>query len=303
MSEGVCRSEPAYVSQIDTPPDARVAATAAEQHGVISTRQLRACGLGSTEVSRRVRGGRLHRVHRGVYAVGHPALTLTGRFVAAVHACGNAASLSHFACGAYWEFMRWEDRLIDVTVIGTTTRRVPGVRVHRSRSLDERDILRRDGMRVTSPARTLLDLAAVLPPKALRRAARQAQAERRVNIRQLAEILERSNGHRGVPALRAIIDDLLDLLDRAKIERPEVNAPLHVGGRSITPDYLWRERRIAIEADSRRWHDDPLTHGNDTDKQAILEANDYRVLRITDHQIDNHPQQTLARIRAALAGS
>jgi very-short-patch-repair endonuclease len=286
---------------------------AAEQHGVVSTRQLRSCGLDSKAVNRRVRDGRLHPVHRGVYAVGHPALTLTGRFVAAVHACGNAASLSHFACGAYWEFMRWEDRLIDVTVLGTTTRRIAGLRVHRARSMDERDALRRDGMRVTSPARTLLDLAAVLPPKALRRAARQAQAELRVNTRQLAEILERANGHRGVPVLRAIIDDgptptrsdleddLLDLLDRAKIERPEVNAPLHVGGRSITPDYLWRERRIAIEADSRRWHDDPLTHGNDTDKQAILEANDYRVLRITDRQIDNHPQQTLARIRAALA--
>jgi hypothetical protein len=189
------------------------------------------------------------------------------------------------------------------------------LRVHRARSLDEeRDVLRRDGMRVTSPARTLLDLAAVLPEPALRRAARQAQAERRVNIRQLSEILERSNGHRGVAALRAIVADrpaptcsdledlLLDLLDDAGIERPEINAPMHLGGRRIVPDYLWRERRIAIEADSRRWHDDPLTRRNDADKQAILEAHEYRVLRITDDQITYHPQQTLARVRAALAG-
>ena len=135
-----------------------------------------------------------------------------------------------------------------------------------------------------------------------------------MNVRQLSEILARSNGHRGVAALRAIVDDgpaptrsdledaLLDLLDDAGIERPEVNAPLRLDGRRIVPDYLWPERRIAIEADSRRWHDDPLTRRNDADKQAILEAHDYRVLRITDHQITHDPRQTIARVRAALAG-
>jgi very-short-patch-repair endonuclease len=134
-----------------------------------------------------------------------------------------------------------------------------------------------------------------------------------VNVRQLREILARCNGHHGVTALRAIVDDgpaptrsdledaLLDLLDDAGIQRPEVNAPLRLDGRSITPDHLWRDRRIAVEADSRRWHDDPLTRRNDDDKQAILEAHDYRVLRITDHQITHHPQQTLTRIRSALA--
>ena len=313
MSKGVCRSKRSIAAQNDTPPDVRVALIAAEQHGHISTRQLRECGLDSDAVTHRVRTGRLHRVHRGVYAVGHAAITLTGRFVAAVLACGDGSSLSFFSSGAYWSFMRWEERLIDVTVVGTTTRRIAGVRVHRARSLDERDIWHRDGMCVTSPARTLLDLAAVLPPEALRRAARQAQAERRVNVRQLREILERSNGHHGVPALRAIVDDgpaptrsdledaLLDLLDDAGIERPELNAPLRLDGRRIVADYLWRARRLAIEADSRRWHDDPLTRRNDADKQAILEANDYRVLRITEHQITDQPQQTLARVRAALA--
>jgi very-short-patch-repair endonuclease len=313
MSKGVCRSSPRIGDQIDTPSDVLVAAWAATQHGLISVEQLHACGLGRNAIALRVRNGRLHRVHRGVYAVGHPALTLTGRFVAAVLACGDDSSLSFFSSGAYWSFMRWEERLIDVTVVGTTTRGIAGVRVHRARSLDPRDVWHRDGMRVTSPARTLLDLAAVLPPEALRRAARQAQAERRVNIHQLREILARSNGHRGVAALRAIVDDgptptrsdledaLLDLLDDAGIERPEVNAPLRLDGRRIVPDYLWRARRITIEADSRRWHDDPLTRRNDSDKQAILEANDYRVLRITDRQITDHPQQTLTRVRAALA--
>ncbi len=175
--------------------------------------------------------------------------------------------------------------------------------------------LRHDGIPITSPARTLLDLAAVLPPKALRRVARQAQAERRVSIRQLEEVIARSNGHPGVPALQAIADDgpaptrspledgLLDLLDQGGIERPEVNAALRLDGRRIVPDYLWREQQIAIEADSRQWHEHSLTLDNDADKQAILEAHGWRVLRVSSRQVKHQPAQTLARIRAALAAA
>ena len=210
--------------------------------------------------------------------------------------------------------MRWEERLIDVTVVGTTTRRVAGLRVHRARSLDPRDVWRRDGIRVTSPARTLLDLAAVLPPEALRRAARQAQAERRVNVRQLREIVARSNGHRGVAALRAIVADgpaptrsdledaLLDLLDGAGIARPEVNAPLRLDGRTD------RARLpLARPPDRDRGRQPPLArrpaHARATTPTSRRSSrpHGYRVLRI-DRPADRStgPQQTLARIRAAL---
>jgi very-short-patch-repair endonuclease len=94
---------------------------------------------------------------------------------------------------------------------------------------------------------------------------------------------------------------LLDLLDRAGIERPEVNAPLRFGSTTIVPDYLWRERRIAIEADSERWHEQKLIREHDADKQALLEAHGWRVLRIDYQQAHRRPEQTLARIRAALA--
>jgi hypothetical protein len=280
---------------------------------VLSIHELRALGLDDNAVAVRVRSGRLHRVHRGVYSVvGRPALTLTGRFVAATLACGERGVLSHFAAAAYWGFLAWEERAIDVTVVGTSNRRILGVRAHRARRLHSHDVWLRDGIRVTSPARTLLDLAAFLPDHALRRAARQAQAERRVSIRQVAEILRRSSGHHGVGALQAIVSDgpaptrseledlLLDLLDDAGIERPEINPRLRLDGRAISPDYLWRRERVAVEADSRRWHDDPLTRGNDADKQAILEAHGYRVVRVTWGQALARPAQTLARIRAAL---
>src|ERR1700710_1645608 len=109
MSDGVVRSRCARRNENEPPPELLVARWAAEQHGVVTLAQLRACGLDRGAVLRRTRAGTLHPVHRGVYAVGHSAITLTGRFVAAVLAGGDRAALSHFACGAYWEFMRWEE--------------------------------------------------------------------------------------------------------------------------------------------------------------------------------------------------
>ncbi len=250
-----------------------------------------------------------------MYAVGHVGVGLRGRFRAAVLAGPAGTALSNFAAAAFWEFMPWREGLVEVTISGSGTRRIAGVRVHRSRSLADRDVRTQGGIRVTSPARTLLDLAAVLSPKALRRAARQAQAKQLVSIAELAEICDRCRGHRGVAKLRAVVadgsvptrspleDDLLDLLDGAGIDRPEINVSLRLGGREIIPDFLWRDQRLAIEADSVTWHDHKLTRENDADKQAILEAHGIRVVRITHDQIRHQPEQTLTRVRAALAAT
>jgi hypothetical protein len=300
-------------AQGETPPDVLVALRAAEQQGQIATRQLRACGIDSDAVRRRVRKGWLHPVYRGVYSVGTPVASREGRCMAAVLACGDMAWLSNHAAGAHLEFLAWEDREPDVTVLGTSVRHVRGVRVHNARALHWRDTYRHKGIPVTSPARTLLDLAVVLPQPALRRATRRAQALHRVSVRQLLETIDRCNGHPGTGALRAIVADgpaptrsdledvVLDLLDSAGIERPEVNAPLRFGAVTIIPDFLWRDRRLAIEADSRRWHEHSLTREHDADKQAILEAHGYRVVRVTWTQATGSQKQTLARIRAALA--
>ena len=142
---------------------------------------------------------------------------------------------------------------------------------------------------------------------------RRAQAAHQLSVGQLLRCIERSNGHHGAGALRAAIADgaaptrselenlVLDLLDGAGIERPDVNAPLRFGAVTIVPDFLWRDRRLAIEADGKRWHEQKLIREHDADKQAILEAHGWRVLRIDYRQADRHPRQTLARIRAALA--
>jgi predicted transcriptional regulator of viral defense system len=311
MSSGVCHSTFGFRTRDDTRPDMRVVAIAREQHGVVSVGQLAALGLDSAAITRRVGSGRLHRVHRGVYAVGHDALTTTASFVAAVLAGGGGAVLSHHSAAVYWGFVRWDGRSPEVTVTGAQ-RRVPGLRVHRSRAVDRRDVMRRDGMLVTSPARTLLDLAAVVGPRELRRAARQAEAARHVNVRQLADVLVRAHGHRGAGALRRVVADgpaptrselediVLDLIDRAGIPRPQINAALTLDGRTVVPDFLWPEQRVILEADGAAYHAGALARAHDAERQALLEAHGYRVLRITWDQAVRHPRQTLARIRAAL---
>jgi very-short-patch-repair endonuclease len=291
-----------------------VARLAAAQHGIISSWQLNACGLDADAIALRVAGGRLHRQFRAVYAVGHAALTPTGCFIAAVLACGDDAVLSDHAGAAHLGLRRWRGCIPEVTVTGARGRKLEGIRVHR-RTLDPRDIWIRDGIRVTSPARTILDLAATMSVATLRRMVRQAHAERLVTTRQLLDVLARHRGHRGAAKLRAVIaegaaptrsvleDHVLELIVKAGIERPEINARLVVGGRAVEPDMLWREQRLIVECDGRRWHSDPLTRRHDAARQALLEANGYRVIRITWEQVVDHPQQTIARICAALAAS
>jgi hypothetical protein len=192
----------AHAPKPHTPPDRRVAWVASEQHGVVSTGQLAACGLGSQAITSRVRAGRLHRVHRGVYAVGCDPRTLEARFMAAVLACPGPAFLSHFSAAALWGLLAWEERHPEMTVAGWATGRRPGLVVHRARALDSSDVMRRNGTPVTPPARTLLDLAGSLEPRALRRAVRQALADRRASVPQLIDVLTRANGRRGISLAR-----------------------------------------------------------------------------------------------------
>jgi hypothetical protein len=170
----------------DKSPDVRGARRAADAWGVLSLDELFACGLSRTEVRTRARNGRLHSIHPGVYAIGHPNRPLEGRFLAAVKACGPTAVLSHHAAGALWGFMPWEERYPEVTVLGTARHAHPGLRIHRTTRLDLDDTTRHHGIPVTSPARTLLDLAATLDHRPLRAATRRAQSLCRVNVRQLA---------------------------------------------------------------------------------------------------------------------
>src|SRR4051812_30427461 len=201
-----CRVVEPEAQQADTRrPDVRVGARAAESWGVLSIAELRACGLNDKAVEVRVRNGRLHAIHRGVYAVGHRKLPLEGRFLAAVKACGPTAVLSHDSAAALWGFMPWEERYPEGTVVGTWSRGHPALRVHRTRSLDRDAPPRPRATPIPTPARPLLDLAATLDPRPPRAATRRAQSLYRVNVPQLAETLGRHRGRRGAAKLAEII--------------------------------------------------------------------------------------------------
>lgn len=286
---------------------------AAEQHGVLSMPQLERCGLDRQAVMVRVRAGRLHRIHRGVYAVGHEAISLHGRFRAAVLACGPGAVLSHQSAAVLWGIVEPYEGVPHVTVPGVAPRRHPGIRSHRARSLDPRDVLRREGLRATSASRTLLSLAESVPAPALRRATRQALALRLTSVPWLLDVIARHRGHHGTSALARVVADghvptrseledvVYELLLTGGLPRPAVNAPLVLDGRRVIPDFLYRDERVVVEADSRRWHDDPLSREDDAERQALLEQHGYRVVRVTWRQAIARRGQTAGRIAAALA--
>ncbi len=159
---GERRVRPPQSDRLHGRPDVRVAAKAGAEWGVLSLDELRACGLSRDAVAVRVARGSLHPLHRGVYAVGHRGLPLEGRFLAAVKACGPDAVLSHFSAAALLGFVSWDGRHPEVTVLREGTRVHRGIRVHRTRVLDPPDVARYRGIAITSPARTLVDLASAL---------------------------------------------------------------------------------------------------------------------------------------------
>jgi hypothetical protein len=294
--------------QVAPRPDVRVARLAAAQWGVVSAGELRELGIWGNAVSARVRRGWLHPLHRGVYAVGHANPPLQGLFLAAVKACGVGAVLSHFAAGAVLDLVRWDGRAPEVTVLGRTRRLHSGIRVHRTDTLTAADVVVRDRTPMTSPARTLVDLAACLDARQLRRAVRHAQSLKRVTLRQLAETHGRLGPRRGSAKLAAILasgpaptrseleDVVLDLLLDGGLPKPDVNVPLTLDGRTVIPDFRWPDRKLVVEADSTAWHDNKLAREDDAERQALLEAHGERVLRVTWDDAVSRRGQTLRRV-------
>jgi hypothetical protein len=172
----------------------------------VTTGELLALGLTPREIQGRVDRGSLHRLHRATYAVGHPNPPWQGRLLAAGKAFGPAAVASYFSAAALWGFLDFdESRHPDVTVPGRGGERHPGIRVHRTSTLDPRDLSRAQGVPVTSPARTLLDLAARMDGAPLTGLVRRAQGLNRVNVRQLSEALTRLGPRRGSRRLAMVI--------------------------------------------------------------------------------------------------
>jgi very-short-patch-repair endonuclease len=240
--------------------------------------------------------------------VGHRNVPLEGRFLAAVKACGPNAVLSHFSAATLYGLVHWDDRYPEVTAPAKRAHR--GIRVHRSSMLEVDDVTRHNGIPATTPARTLVDLAATFEYQALRRAVREAQRTL-VTIRQLTSALDRLGPRRGVTKLAKILatghaptrseleDAVLDLILAGGLQHPHVNRPLTIAGRRVIPDFRWPDERLVVEADGAAWHGDRLAREDDAERQALLEASGERVVRVTWAQAIGRRAQTLERLRAA----
>ena len=296
-----------------TTPDAVIAQTAFKQHGVVTFKQLRDAGLRAGAINLRVRNGRLHRLHRGVFVVGHARTSREGRWLAAVLALGEGALLSHVSAAALWGIRHSSSAYVHVTV-PTTAGRAPrrAVIVHRSLTLAPEDVDEQQGIAVTSVSRTLLDLAGMLTPTRLERAVEQSLALRLFDLRAVEAVLAANPRRRGATALAQIVAEIhhepsltrrelealmLDLCDAQGIERPEVN--VLVGDLEV--DFLWRAQRLIVETDGREYHETPVAFQRDRERDERLTVLGYRVVRFTYRRLVGDPAGVAATLRALLS--
>jgi very-short-patch-repair endonuclease len=237
-----------------------------------------------------VAAGRLHRLHQGVYAVGHVAITSGGLDLAAVLACGSGALLSHRSAAVHWLVVRHAPRY-EVTVPGRRVDR-PGIVARGTRSLTEEDVAVIDGIPVTSPARTLVDLADVLSEQRLADTVHEAEVQRLLDVREVEAALSRVPGRRGGHRLRRVIAAydggppmtrseaevrFLRLCAEHAIATPQSNVLL--GGYEV--DFHWPEARLVVEVDGAEAHHTRRAFHEDRRRDRTLAALGVQVLRVT----------------------
>jgi very-short-patch-repair endonuclease len=269
------------------PLDQEIGRIAARQHGVVTTAQLIAAGIGTSGIAKRVRRGALYRLHQGVYAVGHRAPSRETEWMAAVLACRGGAVLSHGSAAALWGLLRPMGGPIDVSIPRRAGRRKRGgIRLHRCRSLWTSQVTERFGIPVTKPARTIADLEGVVPPRLVRRAIRQAELAGYPLGPEAENDRTRSDLER----------DFLRLCRRYGLPAPEVNVEI---GR-WTVDFLWRAEGIAVETDFYDYHRGRVAFQDDRARDLDLRRRGFKVHRFSERQVNDQPADVAADLRDAL---
>jgi very-short-patch-repair endonuclease len=236
----------------------KIARIAANQHGVIRFDQLAWAGLSPAMISRRVSTGRLHRLHRGVYAVGHTNLSREGTWIAAVFACGPEAALSHDSAAHLWKLSPTSPPYSHVTVPdhgGRSKRK--GIVLHRSTTLTPRDVTLRHNIPVTTPQRTKRDMGWTTETT-------RSDLERR----------------------------FLALLRAHDLPLPDVNQ--RIG--PYTVDFLWREERLVVELDSYAYHSDRKTFVADRARDRDLRRRGFTPLRFADVELDERTENVVVAL-------
>jgi Protein of unknown function (DUF559) len=285
---------------------------AARQHGVVTRLQLLGMGLSSEAIAHRLANGRLHPVMRGVYAVGRPALSQSGRWMAAVLRCGPDAVLSHSSAAAAWNIKTSGSGPIEVSVAANASTRPRGIRVHRRATLRECDIAVLNGIPVTSPALTLVDLAVGLESGDLEAAINEADKHGLIAHQTLRRQLDDLPRHPGIAILRLLLDRHTFVLTDSELERRfvpiarEAGLPVPLTGARLNGfrvDFFWPELGLVVETDGLRYHRTPAQQARDRLRDQAHAAAGLTALRFSHSQVrydPAHVRVTLAAVAARL---
>ncbi len=287
-----------------------LARLAERQHGVLSRSQLVAAGLGPRTIRRRVEAGRLHLLHRGVYAFGVERLGRRGGWMGAVLACGEGALLSHRSGAALWGLLRPHRGPIEVT--SASGRGRVGIAVHEGGiRREERSAVA--GIPVTSVSRTLFDLAEVLDQRRLERAFEEADRLRLLEIRALEAVCARGQGRHALAPVRRLIDEARaplwtrsDLEDRfqslcREYRLPPAHTNVLILGHEV--DVYWPKAKLVVEADGWTFHHHRGAFEHDRARDAAMQAAGYRVIRVTHRRLEREPERVAAEIQSVLSAA
>jgi very-short-patch-repair endonuclease len=269
-------------------PDEVVIRLAARQHGVVTAGQLERAGVTRSAIRRRVESKRLTRLHRGIYLVASLPAQFTPE-MAAVLACGAGAALSHRSAATVWGVRAARDGEVDVTVAARRARGRAGIRVHTARDVEW---TRHHGIPLTTPARTLRDLAPLIPQRDLDRAIEQAILARLPGRAELEALQDTPQITRSEAEAR-----LLELIRRAELPPPLTNVRVH----GYEVDLYWPEHRLVVEVDGFAYHSTREAFERDRLKDARLQAHGLRVSRVTWRQIAGTHEALLVRLAGTLA--
>lgn len=294
------------------PQDREIHEVAACQDNLITWDQLVEIGVGRRAVARRVEKGRWQRLHRGIYLIGPSLPTLTARARAAALSYGEGAVISHRTAAELWGLLPTsEEQYIHVTVPGRNARPHDGVCLHRVRALASVEISEKHALPLTSPARTVLDLASTAPPRDTEVALAEARIHRLATDPQIANTIQRNPTSRGAPTLKALLEQeqdsgytrsaaerrLRDLVRDAGLPRPRFNEPLL----GYVVDALWPEHRLVVEVDGYAYHRHRKAFERDRRRDQELVAAGYRVIRVTWLQLRDRPLSVITSIAQAIA--
>ncbi len=291
--------------------DSESARIAELQRGIIHRRQLLEAGVTAARIRHRLATGRLHRLYPCVYVAGRPRLEPLAAATAAVMHFEGHALLSGRSAGCLWEQIEGPELPVEVTVVGVDARSRQNLVVHRVRTLSQADVRLWKGLPVTSPARTLLDLAGILDMSELEAAYAMALRRKFVTLDEISDAIARAPGRKGVAMLKALVDDgaqptltrsryerkLRALIRAADLPQPLVNTK--VEGHEV--DFFWPKHRLVVEFDGFGTHGHRTSFETDRLRDQRLIAAGHRVLRITARQIDFTPYAVIARLAAAIA--